>query len=95
MIRAVCQVHAGKLAKNCRISGIVLSGGIMPEAETINLLADSRITTLLAKEDTYSVALRVDSLIPKLKSQDIHKIKLIIDIVEKYVDIDKVVANLK
>ncbi|MBU0548289.1 MAG: AAA family ATPase [Candidatus Omnitrophica bacterium] len=95
MIQAVCQIHMGKLAKNCRISGIVLSGGIMPEADILNLLADSGIPTLLAKEDTYSVALRVNSLIPKLKSQDIHKIKLIIDIVEKYVDIDKVLASLK
>lgn len=95
MIQAVCKVNAGKLGEKCRIPGIVLSGGIIPEARTLNLLVASGIPTLLAREDTYSVALRVNSLIPKLKSGDTRKIKLIIDIFEKYVDIDKVLANLK
>jgi len=95
MIKAVCDLNMGKLKIDCRIAGIVLSGGIMPKAWTLNFLTQAKIPTLITKEDTYSVASRIYSLVAKLKPQDSAKIKIIFDMVEKYVDIDKVLANLK
>ncbi|MBI5124526.1 MAG: AAA family ATPase [Candidatus Omnitrophica bacterium] len=95
MIKAACLVQAGRLKKNCRISGVILSGGLLPRKNILNLLEKSKIPTLTAKEDTYGIAGRVHSMIVKLKPQDTHKIKLIIDMVEKYVNIDEVLANLK
>lgn len=94
MIRAVCRVHSGELKKDCRIAGVILTGGAMPDSQLTHLLEASKIPTLLASQDTYSVALRVNSLVPKLRSQDTLKIKNIIDMIEQHVDIDRIIASL-
>lgn len=105
MIHATCDVHLGKLTaggrstnggrKGYKISGVILSGGLVPKKRTLELLKKSRIPTLSTKEDTYSIASRIHSLVVKLKPQDSHKIKIIVDMVEKHIDIDKVLASLK
>ncbi|MCX5686684.1 MAG: AAA family ATPase [Candidatus Omnitrophica bacterium] len=95
MIETVCKVHAGKIKKGCSISGMILSGGLMPKRKSLEAVEKSGISALITKEDTYKIASRVNSMIVKLKPQDTHKIKIIVDMVEKYIDIEKVLANLK
>jgi BioD-like phosphotransacetylase family protein len=95
MIEGVCKVHGGKLKKNCKISGVILSGGLMPGRKSLSRLEKARMPALITKDDTYSIASRVHSMVVKLKPQDTKKIKIIVDMVEKYVDIDKVLSSLK
>ena len=95
MIEVVCRIHAGKVKKGCAISGIILSGGLMPKRKSMEVLQRSAISVLITKEDTYKIAARVNSMVVKLKPQDAQKIKIIVDMVEKYVDIEKVLSNLK
>lgn len=95
MIKAVCEVHGGKLKKGCSISGIILSGGLLPKNSSLKILEKSNIPVLITKEDTYAIASRVHSLVVKLKPQDSHKIDIIIKMVEKYIDIDNILASLK
>ncbi len=95
MIKAICDLHVGKLKRECHIGGIILSGGLVPKPWTMDFVKNSNIPTLITSEDTYSIASRVHSLKIKLKPQDSGKIKVIVDMVEKYVDIDRVMANLK
>ena len=100
MINAVCEVHAGVfqsggVKRRYNISGIILSGGLMPDENTLKVLESSGIMVLATEEDTYSIASRIHSMIVKLKPQDADKIKIIVDMIEKYIDIDKVLANLR
>jgi BioD-like phosphotransacetylase family protein len=96
MMDAVCKVHSGHLLrKACPVSGIILSGGLMPKHGSLRHLERSKIPVLITKEDTYSIASRVHSMIVKLKPQDTAKIKIIVDMVDKCVDIDKVLASLR
>jgi BioD-like phosphotransacetylase family protein len=95
MLEAVCNVHLGKAKKRYKISGVILSGGMMPKGRTCRLLEKAFIPVLIAKDHTYMVASKIHSMIVKLKPQDKEKINIIVDMVEKYVDIDKVVASLK
>jgi BioD-like phosphotransacetylase family protein len=95
MIEAVCRVNAGRMKKSCRISGVILSGGLMPNKKGLRELARSRIPALLTKEDTYAIASRIHSMVVKLKPQDKPKVDIIINMVDRYLDIDKVVASLK
>ena len=95
MIKAICNLHMGKMKKTCAISGIILCGGLAPKHSTQSLLKRSKIPVLTTKEDTYAIAARVNSMTVKLKPQDSDKIKIIVDMIEKYVDIDKVLAKLK
>lgn len=96
MMDAVCKVHSGHLLrKSCPISGIIVSGGLMPRAGSLKRLERSKIPVLITKEDTYSIASRIHSMAVKLKPQDTAKIKIIVDMVDKCVDIDKVLVSLK
>ena len=67
----------------------------MPSRKSLQLLERSHISALITREDTYKIASRVNSMIVKLKPQDTEKIRIIVDMVEKYVDIDKVIASLR
>ena len=95
MIEAVCRIHAGKTRSGYSVSGMILSGGLCPKRSSLKMLEKSHLSVLMTKEDTYRIASRVNSMIVKLKPQDTEKIKIIVDMVEKYIDIDKVIANLK
>ncbi len=95
MIDVICRINSGRIRKGCSVSGVILSGGIMPKKRSLARFAKAKIPVLMTKEDTYKIASRVNSMIVKLKPQDSGKIKIIVDMVEKYVDIDKVIANLK
>lgn len=95
MIHATCDVHSGRLKKGCNISGVILSGGLLPRIRTLSLLKESNIPVLVTDEETYSIASRVHSLVVKLKPQDFHKINIIVDMVEKHVDIDNILEHIK
>jgi BioD-like phosphotransacetylase family protein len=93
ILRALVNVHLDKKVPK-KISGIILSGALLPDRRTQGLLQGSRIATLVSREDTYSIASKVSSLSVKVKPQDRDKIKIIIDMVDEYLDIDKVVTAL-
>lgn len=95
MIETVCKIQAGRIKKGFVISGIILSGGLMPKRGSLRNLEKSRIPVLITKEDTYAISSRINSMVVKLKPQDAQKIKIIVDMVEKCIDIDKVLAGLK
>jgi len=95
MIESVCRLHAGRSKNGFRISGIILSGGLTPKRRSLKSLKKSGITTFATKEDTYRIASRIHSMVVKLKPQDKDKIKIIVDMVEKYMDVDAVLSNLK
>lgn len=95
MIEAVCRINSDKNRKGVSISGVILSGGMMPKKRNLKSFERSKIPVLTTKEDTYRIASRVNMMVVKLKPQDTEKIKIIVDMVEKYVDIDMVMANLK
>jgi BioD-like phosphotransacetylase family protein len=100
MIHAICRVHMGRLAaadgrKGYKITGIIISGGLTPRRGTSDLLKKAKIPVLISKKDTYAIASDVHSLVVKLKPQDTDKINIIVDMVEKNIDIDKVLSSLR
>ena len=95
MIHATCDVHSGKLKKGVSISGVILSGGLLPRIRTLAMLKDTKIPVLVTDEETYSIASRIHSMVVKIKPQDSHKIKIIVGMVEKHVDIDNVLEHIR
>ena len=67
----------------------------MPRKRSLRELQKSQIPVLVTKEDTYSIASRVHSMVVKLKPQDKPKIEIIVNMVDKYLDVDKIIASLK
>ena len=86
--------HMLMQGKRNHVSGIILTGGLVPTTKIIELLKKSKIPILLAKEDTYTVAGKVEHLICKIQKTDKDKILEARQLVKNYVDVDTIIANL-
>lgn len=76
--------------KKLKVAGIVLSGGITPEAPIMNLLTKAQIPVLLAKSDTYYVATAIHDLTVKIRPCDTDKIKAAIKLIKENVDFKRI-----
>lgn len=94
LINLLIKINTGRFRAPKRIAGIILSGGVAPQRRIYNTLKKTNIPTLMTRFDTYDVASKVHDLTVKIKSRDKNKIKLAIDMVRNYVDIDQIIKNL-
>jgi len=94
IIRTVVRAHRGKMRKKCNISGFILSGGMEPSKKSMTYLKKYKIPTFLHDGDTYSIAAKVHGMKVKIKPEDKNKIDIIIDMVDKYVDIDRIIETI-
>lgn len=93
-LNLLIKIHLGRFRARKKIAGIILSGGIVPPKRIYNTLKKTNIPTLLTRFDTYDVASKVHDLTVKIKARDKNKIKLAMDMVKNYVDIEKITENL-
>jgi len=77
-----------------RISGIILTGDLMPGQEFINQLKDVSIPVILAKQDTYTAASIVHDLTVKIRPTDTEKIEIVKQMTKGYVDLDMVMKRI-
>jgi BioD-like phosphotransacetylase family protein len=77
-----------------KISGVVLTGDLEPTRGILNMLTKLEIPTLAVRTDTYTATKRISNIIVKIKPEDTEKIRLIVNMVEKYVDFDLIMKNL-
>ncbi|MDP8257957.1 MAG: AAA family ATPase [Candidatus Aadella gelida] len=94
LINLLIKAHTGRFCVPKRIAGIILSGGIAPKRRTYNALKKANIPTLMSDLNTYDVSSKVHDLRVKIKARDINKVKLVMDMIGKYVDIDRVIRCL-
>ncbi len=86
--------HLVMPGKKNRVAGIILSGGLVPNPKITDLLRKSRIPVLLAKDDTYTIAGKIENLICKIQKTDKDKIEEARQLIKKHVDIDLILRNL-
>jgi len=82
------------VVKEVRISGIVLTGNLVPHKTIMSMVEQTKIPILLAKYDTYGVASRIHDLMVKIRPQDKEKIETVEKIISKHVDIDKILKRI-
>lgn len=80
--------------KRLKISGIILTGGIMPEEGLMELLQKAQIPVLIAEEDTYDVATSVHDLTVKIRPCDKDKIEKVVRMVKESVDLRKILKGM-
>lgn len=81
--------------KSClKLSGLIISGGIMPEKEMINLLSEANIPVLLAPMDTYTVSSLIHDLTVKIRPENTAKINMAVKLVKDHVDLDKILKGI-
>jgi BioD-like phosphotransacetylase family protein len=77
-----------------KMAGIILTGGLRPDAGVLKAIQTIPIPVLLASADSYQVASKVHNLIVKTRPADAEKISLIRDIVAKNVNVKKIIDSL-
>lgn len=77
-----------------KISGLILTGGIVPAASITELLYKAAIPVLLANDDTYAVASTIHDLTVKIRPQDKDKISAVIKLIKDTVDLDKILRGI-
>jgi BioD-like phosphotransacetylase family protein len=90
MIAKALECYRDNSRDRLKISGIILSGGFIPDPKTRESLTKARIPLLLAKSDTYSVASTVHDMTVKIRPRDKSKIEKIEELVKEYVDLEAI-----
>ena len=86
--------HLVMSGKSSRVSGIILTGGLVPNTKILELLRKSKIPIMLSEEDTYKVAGKIENLICKIQKTDKDKILEARQLIKQYVNVDAILNRL-
>lgn len=94
MLKAIlgCYRNADKM--RLKVAGIILTGGIIPNQQLMDLLNQAKIPVLLAKYDTYTVTTWLHNLTVKIRPQDTAKINTVIKLIKDNVDLNRILSRL-
>ena len=76
------------------ISGIVFTNSHRPHGKIFDLIKRSHIPMMIVKEDSFSVATKINSMLVKVRIEEKEKIVKMQNLVEEYVDIEAIVTSL-
>jgi len=76
------------------IAGLVLSGDLVPTAPIMELLQNSEVPTIASPLDSYTVASSIHSMTVKTLPGDVEKIDKIQSLVDRYVEVDRLLSKL-
>ncbi len=93
-IMVAVSAHLMRQGRRCQVSGMILTGNLMPNPQIIDLLKKSKVPVLIAPEDTYTVAAKIEHLICKIQKTDKDKILEARQLVRQYVNVDMILKNL-
>jgi len=94
MITVALQNYRETEKTKLKVSGIILSGGIVPDEPIMDLLSKAEIPVLLAPGDTYSVSSCIHDLTVKIRPENTTKINAAIKMVKDNVDLDKILKGI-
>lgn len=75
------------------ISGMILTGGLVPNPKIVELLQKSRIPVLITEEDTYTVAGKIEHMVSKIQKTEKDKIAEAALLVKQYIDVEAILAS--
>ena len=94
MIMTLLMAHLLKKPKRkISISGIILTGGVIPNEKIMKLLQSADIPVLLSADHTYKVASEIHDLAIKIQPQDREKTRIVENLVKNYVDIGRILEK--
>lgn len=77
------------------VSGIVVTCGFMPHHSVLDLMERVPIPFIAAKDDTYTVASKINNVIAKIRPSDTMKIRATERLIQNHVDIDKLLSLIR
>lgn len=94
MIMAALDCYREGSNKRLKISGVVLTGGIIPSQTVLDLLRKADLPVLLAMTDTYTAASIIHDVTVKIRPQDTGKINAVVKLIRESVDLDKILRGI-
>lgn len=94
LIMASVSQQVNRATPEPAISMFVLTGGLRPSGSVMDVLKDAGIPVAFVKYDTYTAAKKVHDRTVKIQPEDTEKIEMATELVEKYVDIDRILSKL-
>jgi BioD-like phosphotransacetylase family protein len=85
-------ISSSKLADERSIAGIILTNDIPPHEKLLELLAQTDIPVIAAKEESYTITAKITNMTVKTQPQDTDKIPVIKRLVTEHVDLDKLLS---
>ena len=82
------------LRKDMQLSGIVFTGGLMPQPQTMDLVCRTEIPVLMVDIDTYDTASRMRDILVKIRVSDHEKIQLAENLIRDHVDLERLWSML-
>lgn len=77
------------------VVGLLLTGGFTPHPSVLSLMESSKMPVLMSEEETYPVSAKVQRMVFKIQPDETRKIEHAQRLVEKYVNLDEVLDELK
>lgn len=75
------------------VSGIILTREMLPHPKILELLAQTNIPVIAAKDDSYTVASKINSMTVKTQPEDSDKIPVIKKLIQDHVDLDQLLKS--
>lgn len=76
------------------VSGIILTGGIMPHQNVLDFLRKTDIPVICTSDFSYDVAEKVNSAVPKITPMDKEMISMLEGHASEYIDIKRIIEKL-
>lgn len=77
-----------------QVAGIIFTDDVDPHPKLLSLLQMTNIPLMQVKQDAFTVATRINNVIFKIRAEESDKISMAEEMVEKYVDLDRICAAL-
>jgi hypothetical protein len=74
------------------IAGIILTNDILPHPKLLELLAQTDLPVIAAREDAYNITSKINNMTVKTQPEDTDKIPVIKRLITEHVDLDKLLA---
>ena len=73
-----------------QVAGIIFTDDVAPHPKLLSLLQTTTIPLLKVKQDAFTVATQINNVIFKIRAEESEKIAIAEDMVEQYVDVDRI-----
>jgi BioD-like phosphotransacetylase family protein len=74
------------------IAGIILTNDILPHPKLLELLAQTDLPVIVAREDAYVITSKINNMTVKTQPEDTDKIPVIKRLITEHVDLDRLLA---
>jgi BioD-like phosphotransacetylase family protein len=85
-------ISATSISGTKAIAGIILTNDILPHPKLLELLAQTDLPVIAAREDAYTITSKIHNMTVKTQPQDTDKIPVIKRLVTEHVDMNKLLA---